>query len=67
MTTYYDDNFGEWRDMDDPDMRQFYKEVQKESVWKKCEGCGRRVKLRRDYAYCNSCADKRERGQEFQY
>lgn len=64
MTDYYDDNFGHWEDMDDPDNREFYKQVQKESVWKKCQGCGRRVKLRPQYGYCNSCADKRERGMD---
>ena len=62
MTEYYDDNFGHWSDMDDPDMREFYDQVQQESVLKKCEGCGRLVRLRPDYSICNSCADKRERG-----
>ncbi len=62
MTTFVDDNFGTWEDMDNPDNREFYQQVQKESVWKKCQGCGRRVKLRPDYAYCNSCATKREQG-----
>lgn len=64
MTTYYDDNFGEWHDMDDPDMVDFYHKVQKESVRKKCQGCGRIVKIRKEYAYCNSCADKIERGMD---
>jgi hypothetical protein len=64
MNGYYDDNFGHWEGMDDPDMRRFYKQVQKESVYKKCQGCGRRVKIRPDYAYCNSCADKIERGMD---
>jgi hypothetical protein len=62
MPGYYDDNFGWWEDMDDPDMVDFYRQVQSESIQKTCEGCGRTVKLRPDYAYCNSCADKRERG-----
>lgn len=65
MTTYYDDNFGFWDDMDDPDMVDFYHEVQRESVEKECAGCGRTVKLRPDYDVCNSCADKRERGWDF--
>lgn len=59
---YYDDNFGEWHDMDDPDMVEFYHQVQKESIRKKCKGCGRMVKIRLDYAYCNACADRIERG-----
>lgn len=65
MPGYYDDNYGWWDDMDDPDMVEFYNQVQRESVRKKCQGCGRMVKIRRDYAYCNSCADKIERGWDF--
>jgi rRNA maturation endonuclease Nob1 len=63
MATYYDDNYGfyEIRDQDDID---FYHETQKASVWKKCHGCGKRVKIKPDYAYCNSCADARERGMD---
>jgi uncharacterized OB-fold protein len=62
MANYYDDNYGEWHDMDDPDMRDFYKHVQKTNVKKKCERCGRVVKIQPHYAYCNSCADMIERG-----
>lgn len=65
MATYYDDNFGHWEDMDDPDMRDFYDQVQRESVWKECEKCGREVKLRPGYAICNSCADAIERGMDY--
>lgn len=65
MGTYYDDNFGCWSDMDDPDMVKFYHRVQRESRWKKCQGCGRKVKLRPDYAICNACADRAERGMEY--
>lgn len=61
-SSFYDDNFGHWEDMDDPDNVEFYKQVQRESRRKKCEGCGRMVNLRPGYGYCNSCADKRERG-----
>lgn len=63
--TYYDDNFGHWEDMDGPDgddNREFYRDVQRRSVRKKCKGCGRMVKILPDYAYCNSCADKIEKG-----
>ena len=59
---FYDDNFGHWDDMDDPDMRDFYYQVQEESEKKRCAGCDRLVNLRPHYAYCNSCANKRERG-----
>ena len=64
--SYYDDNFGHWNVEDEDDL-EFYNQVQKESVVKKCQGCGRRVKLRPDYGYCNSCADKAERGWDFEY
>ena len=65
MTTYYDDNFGEWGDMEDADMRAFYRQVQKTNVKKECAGCGRKVRIQPNYAYCNSCADRRERGIDF--
>jgi hypothetical protein len=63
MASYYDDNYGfyEIRDQDDID---FYHQTQKESVWKKCSKCNRRVKIKRDYAICNSCAEKIEKGQD---
>ena len=59
---YYDDNFGNWHDMDDEENQKFYKQVQRESVWKTCRRCGKKVKLRPDYDLCNSCADALERG-----
>ena len=63
--SYYDDNFGHWNmEDDDPDKVDFYHQVQKESVWKKCQGCGRKVKLRPSYGICNSCCEKLERGED---
>lgn len=62
MPMYYDDNFGTWEDMDDPDNQEFYRQVQAESVEKVCCDCGRTVRLRPEYCRCNSCADKLERG-----
>lgn len=62
--SFYDDNFGHWN-MDDDDDLEFYNQVQRQSVSKKCEGCGRTVRILPHYAYCNSCADKIERGMEF--
>jgi len=59
--TYVDDNFGTW-DMEDEDDLDFYNQVQEESVEKRCEGCGRTVRLRPDYYICSSCADTLERG-----
>lgn len=60
--SYYDDNYGEWHDMDDPEVQAFYRETQRTNVTKKCEGCGKMVKIQPHYAYCNSCADAREGG-----
>jgi hypothetical protein len=59
---FYDDNFGHWEDMDDPDMVNFYFEMQRQSVEKECKGCGRLVRIKHDYAYCNSCATRMEQG-----
>jgi hypothetical protein len=60
--TYIDDNYGVWDDMDDPDMVNFYHQIQRESVVKTCDGCGHKVKIRPEYGYCNGCADILERG-----
>lgn len=60
--SYYDDNYGHWEDMDDPDNVAFYHQRQRTNVKKKCDGCGRTVRIQPDYGYCNSCADKREKG-----
>ena len=64
MPSYYDDNFGHWEGMDDPGMVDFYHKVQRESVRKKCKRCGQWVRIRPEYAICNSCADKLERGMD---
>ena len=64
MPTYYDDNFGHYEIESDEDV-EFYHRVQRESVWKKCDRCGREVKLRRDYSICNSCADAVESGMDW--
>lgn len=60
MSFYRDDNFGEWENMDDPDIVDFYHKVQAESVEKVCKQCGERVKLRPQYVICNDCADMNE-------
>ena len=62
MTIYCDSNFGTWQGMDDPDMVDFYHQVQAESVWKICSACGNRVKLRPDYGICDGCATALENG-----
>jgi hypothetical protein len=63
---HYDDNFGHWHDMDDEETREFYDYVQKHSVLKRCEGCGKQVKIMPHYAYCNTCAERRENGMDCQ-
>jgi len=62
--SYVDDNFGTY-DIQDEDDIEFYRDVQKRSVRKKCQGCGRIVKILPSYGYCDSCATKREQGQDF--
>jgi len=59
--TYVDDNFGTY-DIRDEDDVAFYQEMQRQSVRKRCQGCRRWVKIRRDYAYCNTCCEKLEHG-----
>lgn len=61
MPTYYDDNFGHW-DIEDDDDVDFYNRVQATNVRKKCQGCGNMVSIQPQYGYCDSCADKREKG-----
>lgn len=60
----YDDNYGHY-DIEDEDDLRFYRETQAASVWKKCKRCGHKVKIRSDYAICNSCADALERGGDY--
>ncbi len=59
--TYIDDNFGHW-DICDEDDRAFYFQVQAESIWKRCVGCGALKKLRPEYYICDGCATKVEHG-----
>jgi rRNA maturation endonuclease Nob1 len=63
MASYYDDNYG-WYEIDSDEDIDFYHQTQAQSVTKHCQGCGRLVKIRPDYAYCNSCAAKIERGMD---
>jgi hypothetical protein len=64
MASYYDDNFGFW-EIDDEDDLEHYRQTQKTNVLKKCKGCGHKVRIQPDYAYCNGCATKIERGMDF--
>lgn len=59
---YYDDNFGYQTDADGEDRGWFRRHVQRNSIWKTCDDCGRRVKLMPDYGICDSCATRRENG-----
>lgn len=58
----FDDNYGQWHDTDDREVRAFYRHTQRTNVTKVCEDCGRTVRIQPHYAVCNSCADRRERG-----
>ena len=59
--TYIDDNYGVYSIESHEDV-EWYNQVQRESVWKNCAACKKRVKLRPDYGICNSCAEVIERG-----
>lgn len=61
--TYIDDNFGTYEIESEEDV-EFYRANQRRSRMTTCHGCGRRVKLLPGYGYCNSCADRRERGED---
>ena len=65
MISYYDDNYGHWEDMNDPEMRAFYDKVQGTNIRKKCVGCGRMVNIQKHYDVCNSCATIRESGGDY--
>ena len=61
----YDDNFGHWDNMDDPDMQDFYEQVQRTNVRKICSICGDEVMIQSHYDKCNSCCERIERGMDF--
>ena len=61
MTTYYDDNFGEY-DIDDKEDIEFYHQCQTRSVKKKCACCGCIVKILPQYDKCDRCASILEAG-----
>jgi hypothetical protein len=64
--SYVDDNFGHY-EIESQDDVDFYHEVQRKSVWKKCDGCGKKVKIMPHYGYCNTCATARENGWDLEY
>jgi hypothetical protein len=61
-TTYIDDNFGDWQDMGDPEMQDFYAETQSRSVEKVCSICGQTVRILPQYDKCNACMEMMEGG-----
>ena len=58
---YIDENFGTYEIRDEEDV-EFYREMQRTSVEKQCQGCGRWVRIQPHYAYCNACATRLEQG-----
>ena len=58
---YYDDNFGFYEIESEEDI-EFYHQMQASNVEKRCQGCGRMVRIQPHYAYCDSCATIIERG-----
>jgi hypothetical protein len=66
MPSYYDDNFGhyEMECEDEEEVLAFYHAVQDSNRPTVCQGCGGTFMLRPGYGYCNSCADKREKGMD---
>lgn len=71
MGHYYDEYTGGYHELEsEADVEEFheYMKYQKaRSVEKKCEGCGRMVKLPVDYAFCGACADIIEQGGDPHY
>ena len=52
---HYDDNFGHWHDMEDPEMQDFYERTQRTNVKKICSICGEEVMIQPHYDKCNAC------------
>jgi uncharacterized paraquat-inducible protein A len=62
MTTYYDSDFGQMQDMDDPDVREWYMERQTQKTRRKCSCCDQVKLMHVEYDVCGQCADQLERG-----
>jgi hypothetical protein len=58
--SFYDNNYGHWDMSEGEEVREFYHQVQRESVEKVCKQCGETVWIRRQYVICNDCADMNE-------
>lgn len=59
---HYDDNFGHWHDMEDPEMQDFYERTQRTNVKKICSICGEEVMIQPHYDKCNACCVRIESG-----
>ena len=57
----YDDNFGWWNIESIEDL-DFYHDVQRQSVEKRCRRCDRLVRILPHYDICGTCADHIEKG-----
>jgi hypothetical protein len=57
----YEDNFGFW-DIDGPDERGLFEQVQRESVYINCERCERSVRLIPPKTLCATCVSALEYG-----
>lgn len=64
---FVDENFGAWEGMDDPDMQEFYEDVQRNSRYKNCVICGRAVRIMPQYDKCDSCCRKIEHGYDVEH
>ena len=62
MPEVYDECYG-WYWVDEEDMDQYLR-ANDGYVEKTCEGCGRKVRIKPDYAYCDSCATRIEHGMD---
>ena len=60
--SYYDENFGHWEGMSNPENVAFYHKVQRRSVLTTCRQCGQKVRLLPGYDLCGRCADLNEHG-----
>jgi len=58
LADYYDDCFDADANEDNPYQDPMYSNLKE----KNCRGCGSRTFFRPGEGYCESCADKRERG-----
>ena len=61
MGSVYEDNFGFW-DIDGPEERALFEQVQRESIYINCERCERSVRLIPPKTLCATCVSALECG-----